>query len=59
MSTYFSEEFVLAFSMVFLVGVMTIMKSGILFVLDVSEFFKCVGVESLIEVSKDKLLLKI
>ena len=40
-SMYFSEEFVFEFSMVFFVGVMRpIVKSGMLFVLGVSESFK-------------------
>ena len=62
---FFSDEFVSAFSMVFVVGVTrTVVKSGMLFVLGVSESFKGVwgvteesGVDSLLGLAKDTLLL--
>ena len=66
MSIYFSEKSISAFFMFFFIGVIKpIVKSGMLFVLGVSESLKGVGgvmgesgVASLFEVAKDKLLLK-
>ena len=62
---FFSDEFVSTFSMVFVVGVTrTVVKSGMLFVLGVSESFKDVwgvteesGIDSLLGLAKDTLLL--